>query len=116
MTNELNKKKVVKRINDIQNEHLLKRHEGDECDQFANEAVADWMFILKEEIEDNSFDSNRVAELEEQLKQAAGVLEELLDDYIDRAQPLDSRVVKKVYETLNILSQGTEVEHETVQR
>lgn len=43
-------------VNSIRNAHIEKRNEGDECDQFANDAVIDWLFIISNDIEKGVFD------------------------------------------------------------
>lgn len=48
--------KLLAHINSIRNDHIEKRNEGDECDRFANDAVADWLFILSNDIEKGIFD------------------------------------------------------------
>lgn len=44
-------------INSIRNAHIEKRNEGDECDQFANDAVIDWLFLISNDIEKGIFDA-----------------------------------------------------------
>ena len=56
MSEYVRKRPLLDRINTIRNAHIEKRNEGDECDQFANEAVADWLGIIHEEIESGAFD------------------------------------------------------------
>lgn len=52
--------KLLAHINSIRNDHIEKRNEGDECDRFANDAVADWLFILSNDIEKGIFDPDPI--------------------------------------------------------
>jgi len=57
MSECVRKQPLLDRINTIRNAHIEKRNEGDECDQFANEAVADWLWVIQEEIQSGIFDA-----------------------------------------------------------
>lgn len=54
----LKKKELLGYINNIRNEHIERRNEGDEYDQFANDAVADWLGIIYEHIQSGAFDAD----------------------------------------------------------
>jgi len=57
MSEYVRKQALLDRINTIRNAHIEKRNEGDECDQFANEAVADWLWAIQDEIQSGAFDA-----------------------------------------------------------
>ncbi|MDF2651430.1 MAG: hypothetical protein K0Q73_7235 [Paenibacillus sp.] len=66
MSEYLNKEAVMNRINEIRNALIERRNEGDECDQFANEAVADWFGIFAGEVESGTYDDAEIQRLREE--------------------------------------------------
>jgi hypothetical protein len=56
MSDYVKKQALLDHINAIRNAHIEKRNDGDECDQFANEAVADWLWAIQEQIQSGAFD------------------------------------------------------------
>ena len=99
MSEYVRKQDLLDRINTIRNAHIEKRNEGDECDQFANEAVADWLWAIQDEIQSGAFDAEPDGEVQ-RLKVALATAKGWIKYLVYIGQNIEPEMEKKAFDEI----------------